>query len=238
MKSLKKILSAVLTAVMVFSTVSCSKSESSTENANTQGVRVDKGNDIPDNVSVSEEQMPYGATMLALFPENDENVKIPVEFDKRFFSSDENGNYPELYRVSDYFVSLNQNDKDLFTEVFYKPYLEFAVNETGFSDIESYFNDYHDYMTKSLGEGFEVDYIIIESLETKADNPERFSQLDERLSNIDKDISQKIDEGSEKYITLECTYNINGEGSYAFSYRLDETVSLYLYTIDGVAYIV
>ena len=82
-KFILKTVSAIISCALLMSFSSCSNSENNTSS----GGRVDAG-DLPDNYSADEENLPYGATLTELKPSYDENTKIAVEFDNRFFKAD------------------------------------------------------------------------------------------------------------------------------------------------------
>lgn len=186
--------------------------------------------------NMSEEDMPYGATITSLNSTYDPNVKIPTEFDNRFFAESD-GKFPEIYLVSDYIYALNNSDGELMSETVYKPYLDYQIKEAGVESADEYVKASHDTLAQSLGGEFEINYIYIDSCDENADSD--FTRMDEILDSIgDEKISEKVN--SRKKITIGgyTTYQMaDGSGEFSLAEHSDP-ILLYIYQIDGEYYLI
>ena len=232
-KTFLKTLSAVLLCAVLFSLSSCSNSN----NSSSEGGRVD-GGDLPDNYSAEEEDLPYGATLTELKPSYDENAKIAVEFDNRFFTAD-GEKFPDVYKITDYMYALNNVDVDLMNQTFYPPYLEYAYKQAGNDNAKDYLQSYYDNLHDKLGDDFYFSYIDITGVLTEKDSEaqEGFNSIDEVLKEIEGDsITDRITSRKVIYIGGYTMYN-NESGSYILTEALGREVVLYLYEIDNQLYI-
>ncbi len=231
---MKKIIlkaAAILSCAVLMSFSSCSSG-----NESSSGGRVDAG-DLPDNYNADEENLPYGATLTELKPNYDENVKIAVEFDNRFFKAD-GEKFPEVYKITDYMYALNNIDVDLMNETFYPPYLKYAYEQAGYDNVKDYLQSYYDNLHDMLGD-FTFSYIDITGVLTEEDEESKsyFDNVDSILKEIEgDDILSKITSRKIVYIGGYSMYNLEG-GSYQLIEGLGREVTLYLYEIDGKTYI-
>ena len=231
-KIILKTVSAVLSCALLMNFSSCSSSDSESSSS---GGRVDAG-DLPDDYSADEQDLPYGATLTELKPSYDEDTKLAVEFDNRFFD-EKDGKYPEIYKITDYMYALNNVDVDLMNETFYPPYLEYAYKEAGYDNAKDYLQSYYDNLHEMLGD-FTFNYIDVTGVLTEDDEESvsYFNDVDEILKSIDSSIIDKISSRKIVYIGGYTMYN-NESGSYQLTEGIGREVTLYLYEIDGQIYV-
>lgn len=215
---IKRIMAAAVSGAIVFCAAGCE----------------DKNNSSGESASVvTEEEMPYGATVTKLLPSANENVKVAVEYDNRFLTEE------EAILVSDYIAALNNVDAELMEQTVYLPYLEDILAYNGISDTETYLSSMHDNIENSYAEGgeFEFDYVVIESCldETSDESLTGFSTIDSAIKTLSgEDVAITL----RKRVGLEILFTINGEGSYSLKNRQGSSSSLYIYEIDGQLYII
>ncbi|MBR1591601.1 MAG: hypothetical protein IJ666_01115 [Ruminococcus sp.] len=231
-KIILKTVSALLSCAVMMSLSSCSNQNNDTSSS---GGRVDAG-DLPDSYNADEQDLPYGATLTELKPSYDENAKISVEFDNRFFT-EEDGKYPEIYKITDYMYALNHVDVELMNETFYQPYLEYAYKEAGCGSVKEYLQSYYDNLYEKLGD-FTFSYIDVTGVLTEDDEEARsyLNKVDEILNSIESGITDKITSRKIVYIGGYTMYS-NDAGSYQLTEALGREVTLYLYEIDNQLYV-
>lgn len=237
-KNLIKCVAVVMAGAMIMSLASCEKSSESSES----GVRVDSGQDLPDNYYVDEKDMPYGATMTELYEEKDSNVKITIEFDNRYFTMiEEDHTFPEVYKVSDYMYGLQEKDTALLESVMYKPYLEQSFSTIGCENMEDYVNQFYNMLSEKLGGDFIFTYLHINDCKDETDEETKayFNELDASLAeSVDADIVDRITSRKLIYIGGDTMYELKGgEGGGLLSEKFSSPIMLYLYEIDGNTYL-
>ena len=110
---------AVLAASLAFSFSSCSdKSGSSSTEGNLAG------GELGSDVNVSQEDLPYGASIMQLTPDID-GVPIMTEIDDRFLSTEEGT------AVSEYFGSFSKKEESLLESATYPAVLDFRLKTEG-----------------------------------------------------------------------------------------------------------
>lgn len=230
---MKKLLCSITAILMACAVTGCSGEESSSSEAGKQIV-----SDAGSGVNVAEEDMPYGSTIFELSEENDDHIKIVTDFDKRYFGGEDEDNpdYSEIYKIHDYIVSLNTNDHDLLRQVYYPEYLEYACNNNGYDDVDTYIDELYNTIVMYLGEDFEINYIDVsnclgdENLGAK-DYMQTVDGYLEGIGALDKVTSRKVIE-----IGGYTTYTADN-GVYQLTNHM-ESIILGVYIIDGQAYIV
>lgn len=230
---MKKILCGIMAVLMVCAATGCSDKESASSTSGKQLV-----SDAGDNVNVAEEDMPYGSTVFELSENNDDHVKIITGFDKRYFGGDDEDNpdYSEIYKIHDYVSALNSNDHDLFKQIYYPEYLEYACTNHGYDNVDTYIDELYNTIVKYLGEGFEINYIDVSNCldDTNTGAKDYMQTVDGYLDGIgalDKVTSRKVIEigGYTAYKTESGIYQLTNHM---------ESIILGVYEIDGQAYIV
>lgn len=175
---------------------------------------------------VSQENLPYGATVTQLTPDID-GVPVMTEYDNRYLTAEEGT------LVCNYFAGIALKDADMFSSAVYPPYLEFRLKTLNGISTEEFVEGQYETVNKSTGGDFEFTYIMITDClrEGEFDN---FSAFDNILLDMNPDA--KITE--RKYLQIDCMYNdtTNG-GNYSLKNRLGGEISLCLYTIDGKPYL-
>lgn len=230
---MKKLLCSITAVIMAFALTGCSDEENSSSQTGKQLV-----SNAGSNVNISSEDMPYGSSVFELTSENDDHITIMTDFDKRYFGGDDEDNpdYSEIYRIHDYVVALNTNDHDLFKQVYYPDYLDYACTNHGYDNVDTYIDELHDTIVKYLGEDFEIDYIDIssclgdENLGAK-DYMQTVDGYIEGIGASDKVTSKKVIE-----IGGYTTYS-TADGNYQLTNHM-ESIILGVYVIDGQPYLV
>lgn len=223
---LKKSVVAVLAAVFLMSAVGCEK-------------KTEYSDIIDEYGSIAEEDLPYGSTIVQLKPSTNENVKMSIEYDRRFLTEE------EVIKVSDYMQALNDCDTSLMESTVYPDYLTYLKEVNSVESTETYLTVMHDGIKTSYTDGsdFEFNYILVNSCldETSSDDETGFSILDSILDSYAKksgqdDVSSKIT--SRKLVGIDTMYTLASDGgSYSLTNRTGSDQQIYIYTIDGQIYI-
>lgn len=194
---------------------------------------------IDDVGSIAEDDLPYGSTIVQLKPEIDENIKMSIEYDRRFVTEE------EAVKISDYMFALNNADGELMETVVYPDYLEKIKSDNGLSSTTDYLNTMIENIKTQYtdNEDFTFNYILVNDCldDTSSDTEDTFSILDDILdtyanSKGKEPVSSKIT--SRKLVKIDTMYTLNESGgSYSLTNRTGADQQLYLYTIDGQLYI-
>lgn len=230
----------VLAGAMMLTFPSCGSSKDSSETNGTE-LTGDNGKDYADNVGdASEDELPYGATIMRMDKEYYPEAVITTEFDRRFFTEvDEK--FPEIQKVINYMEALNAVDASLMESSFYPEYLAKMVENAGAADTKAYIQQYHDNLESKLGAGYRINYMDVVDCrdETDPDVAEYFSNIDKALDEVcGEKISEKVTSRKMATIGGYSTYNLNGEGSYVLMDHLDNEINFVIYQIDGEYWIV
>lgn len=231
---MKKIIAAALTALLgITALTACGDKE---ESAPDSGILGAGGQGIPSDYNITGENMGYGASIVELKPQNNENVRVMIGFDKRYFSEEE---YGAIYRITDYIAAMNENDHELFKEIFYDGYLDYAAGQTSIEDADTYIDTFEASLTESLGEDFEIDYIDVSACYDSSDNASAsdFEGIDSVLVQLagDDSILDKVDYRRVVEIGGNTTYK-TPKGNYLFTNH-ERAFMLCIYRIDGQYYI-
>lgn len=216
----------VLACALMLACVSCSE-ESSGSSGESKNMLV--SDNAGKGVNVSEEEMPFGATMTDLYAPDD--VPISISYENRFMTAD------EAEKISDYISAINSCDAELMQKTCYPPYLEYLVTQYENTDVQNYLDTRHDTIANTYTNGeFDFNYILINSLmdEDDDDSETGFSQLDSKIHEKSPDAEIT----SRKQVGIDILYSLeNDNGSYSLSARTGSDMILYIYTIDGQTYI-
>lgn len=237
---MKRTAALLLAAAMTVGAASCSKAgESGSSNVNLAG-------DGP-NGDIAEENLPYGSTITRLMHDYDEDALITIEFDHRFFE-EQDGKFPEIYKLTQYFEALNNGDGELMRQAFYPDYLDYSYRTAGFSNADEYIQSYHDsiagyisaYALNTLQQendgDFRIDCILVNDLVAYEENPSEFTNMDNSVNVVEEGLASKAED--KKKVYLECMYTlVDGGGSYELSTAVGSEITLYLYKIGGTWYV-
>ncbi len=230
---MKKIIAAAMAALLgITALTACGDKE---DGASESGILGAGGQDIPDDYSLAGDGMEYGASVVELKPETNENVRVMICFDKRYFSEEE---YGAIYKISDYIAAINNNDHQLIDEIFYDGYLDYAAGQMGMDDSDAYIDSFETSLTESLGEDFEIDYIDVSACYDAEDSASAtsFEQADEILTQLaGDDILDKVDYRRVVEIGGNTTYK-TPQGNYLFTNH-ERPFMLCIYRIDGEYYL-
>ena len=198
-----------------------------------------EGKESSNSYTLNQENMEYGATITELRPSANENVKIMISFDNRFFGgSGEEKDYSDIYSICDCIAGFNTNDHQLIKDHSYPGYLDNVAEQTGAAGADEYLDSYVEKLTDTLGEGFEIDYIDISKCSGESDDESEyyFGTVDRTLIEIaGADVLDKVT--SRKMITIggDTSYTLP-TGTYKLTNHASEMVFC-LYQIDGEYYI-
>lgn len=226
---MKKLLCGITAVIMTCAMASCSDSE---ENQQSQaGNQLVSGADK--NVNLSQDDMPYGATICELSSANDEHITIMTDFDKRYFAdADDNPNYDEVYKIYDYIIAIDTNDHDLLKSITYPGFYEHFCEENDLT-FDEYIDSVSAQLHDDIGEDSAISFIDISNCTYDGENVEAFYSLrDEILSEIG---AGEVTSRKTVEIGGYTTFN-NSTGSYLLTEH-SQTIVICVYEIDGQTYI-
>lgn len=191
---------------------------------------------MPSGTNIAEQDMPYGATITKMLPENFPEIKITTEYDNRFLSED------EAALVSNYFLAVNNNDVELLRSLYYEGYSDYYSKYIGFFDTSAYLSGMREEMTELIKDEYEFDYILINDCVKSTDDAASsfvFPTVDDLLKKFGEerdnaDITNRVN--SRKVVRVEAFYT-NENGDYSLSNRYGNDIDIYIYRINGKAYI-
>lgn len=209
---------AVLAAVtvMTFASYSCSGKDSSSDNAGNLA-----GDGPAEGVSISSDDMPYGATVTKL--QNDD-IPVPIEYDYRYMTEEEGK------KLSEYFAAIGLKDADMIAGASYGSYLEHNFSSMNVSNIEDYLTVSYDSLKTYTEEDFQFSYFIVSDV---TQNEDVYPYYDELIYSIDPDA--KIE--SRKVATMDLYYDTESAKSCSLYYRMGNYIQVCVYQIDGQIYI-
>lgn len=217
----------ILACAFVLACVSCSDDNSGSSGKSKNMLVSDN---IGKGINVTEDEMPFGATMTDLYSDKD-GVPISISYDNRFMTAD------DAEKISDYISAINTCDAELMQKTCYPSYLEYLVEYYENTDVQNYLDTRHQIIVNSYINGeYDFNYILINSLkdENDDDSDTGFSQLDAKIHEKSPDAEIT----SRKMVEIDILYSLeNDNGSYSFSKRTGSDMTLYIYTIDGQIYI-
>ena len=232
MKRILRAAAALLLAGAMACGVSCGDKESSAS-----GVRIDEGANARKNMTDEEYHSSY-MTNFDLKPEDDENIKIMISFDNRYFGK-EGTDYTEIYLIDKYFDALNNNDISGILSCYYPGYLDSLCGEDTFATPEEFAKTYRDQLAGLFGEDFKFGFIEISDC-TSGGDPETenmFQNRDDTLKAAFGDaIADKITD--RKLVTIGGDSYVTGGGGWAeVNQMISEGIVFCVYTIDGQPYL-
>ena len=219
--------SLLIAAALAAPLAACSDKDSSSGSAGS--IHSDEGNIagsvLDDDVNVAQEDLPYGATVMQLTPEND-GVPVITEFDYRFLSNEEGK------KAAEYLSSLALKDVSLLEGSTYPPSLSNRLAREGSLTSQEFLDEEYELITSYTGGDFKFTYYLINNVLTEADTD--FSSYDKLV--LDSDPNAEITD--RKYVEIECLYSLtSSDGSYSLTNRIGSDIALYVYTIDGGVYV-
>jgi hypothetical protein rflaF_06591 len=206
---------AVVT-VMTLASYSCSGKDSSSDNAGNLA-----GGGPAEGVSVSSEDMPYGATVTKL--QNDD-IPVPIEYDYRYMTEEEGR------KLSEYFAAVGLKDADMIAGACYGSYLEHFYSTMNVSNIQDYLMVSYDSLKTYTGEDYEFSFFIVSDV---IQNEDVYPYYDELIYSINPDA--KIE--SRKIATMDLYYDTESAKSCSLYNRMGNYIQVCVYQIDGQVYI-
>jgi len=233
MKAILKKTAAVVTAaaMMTVSAACSSKKEESSSLSNMVG------NGPSDSLVMDEDNMPYGATMTSLKNSNNDKVKIDIDFDPRYFEQD-GTDYPEIYLLTEYIEAMQNRDSEKLEKLFYKPYLDFSVQRSSFSDTADYLEKYVDNLENRAKSEIEFTYIVVDTClnENESENLTDFEFVDQKINELSgEQLTDKVK--SRKLVYMDIAFKDSQGNTYMINDTLGSDLSVYIYNIDGTYYL-
>lgn len=185
-----------------------------------------------DKKSSKTDELPYGATMQV----NKTDLPFPIEFDNRFL------NDSEMTAVVNYFYSVETNDATIAETASYPPYISNLAKSVGFDSVEAFLKNLDGTIAGYLNtDDYSYSYINVTSCNDENDKDvyTYFNELDKMLaeaeseSGSEEDILSKVE--SRKLVSVDITCDVNGESVSLTDVTGEQQV--YIYTIDGTAYV-
>ncbi len=213
-------------AMMAVSAVSCSDSKKNDEKAKSKGNLA--GGDLPENASVSEDDMPYGAEYKQLRAEEEKDLPMSVEYDPRYMTDE------EAKQVVNYFWSLSSKDPSYLEKAVHPDLLKYRLDEAG-TTAQEFLNKEYDLIKEYTESDFTFTVTLVDGI-LKAD--EKSSDFEFYDSLVEKAIPHaKVTD--KKLFMVNCTYSKpDDNGVYSLQMRLGDYVDVAVYTIDGNPYII
>lgn len=209
-------------AAMTFSAVSCSSGkESSKVNSNNIA-----GGDVPEDVSLSLEDMPYGGEYKQLTPK-DSDVPIGVEFDPRFMTDD------EAKKVVDYFYSLSSGETARLENAVAPELLKYRLETSNLESAQAFLDAEYELIKQYTQADFKFKFVLVDGVLKGDTGYEAYDALVKKAMP-----SAKVTE--KKVFKVNCTYERPDDvGSvYSLALRLGDDVTVAVYTIDGEPYVI
>ncbi len=178
------------------------------------------GNSPPDDVQISEDEMPYGSTLSQLKTD----VPIPIEYDNRFMTEEEGR------KISEYFAAVGTKDADMLSEVSYDSYLELNFESMNVSSLQEYVEGYYESIKSYTGEDYEFSFITVSDV---TEDESVYPYYDNIINSINPDA--KIE--SRKVATIDILYKTESVKSSLISGKIGDYIKICVYQIDGQVYI-
>ena len=231
---MKKFLCAALCAILACSAMTgCDKKDKPAD-----GQQMVGNGEMSDDLNIQQDDMPYGAMLIELLPENDEKIQYIIDFDKRYFGGDmDNPDYSEIYLIHDYIVGLNENDHEKIKSLYYPGYLEKVCEINGYSSTDEYLNSLITAMRTLLGEDFVIDYIDVSNCYNENDDiaATYFTQAAKIINDFDASLNEKITSRKIAEVGGYTCYSKTG-GSFQLTNYCDP-ILLRIFNVDGKYYL-
>lgn len=230
---------AAAAAAMIVACSSCGGKGSSSEEATTKNPNELVG-DAGDDVNISSDEMPYGATLFQM-TEADYGVPATTEVDSRFFNEE------EARLICNYFWAICSKDGDLFSSVSYPAYLDHILSDNNYGSAKEYMEDYYNEYYTVIGTDYEFSYIYAADCKN-TDSGFNFEKYDQ----IIRDIAPDAKVTSKKAVPVYLNYSaVDGNGggeviprdTYDFpvgGIELGDSgfIWICIYEIDGNSYVI
>lgn len=224
MKSMKRVLCLITSAMLLTAFASCSSGESSNSGSEPTTAKNLVG-DITDQKY--QDDSVYGAHMQQHF--KDDDFVITTEVDYRYVTDD------EAKLLAKYIAAIGSKDGSLMEQALYPEALKFVLEKNNCKSADEYVQILHDqlgtFMNKE-GEKYDdyvFDYVVAEQYATDEDID--FGRYDEIVYDADPDAEIT----NRKRLSVDA---IDDEhGSRSINYRMGGYIDVYIYTINGVPYV-
>lgn len=218
---IKKLNALLIVAVLTTSLYSCGGKSS--ESDSNEGNLV--GDDIDGNVNLEQDNMPYGATMTSLNPNNDD-VAFKVEYDHRFLTAD------EAKAVADYFEGVSTKNAEKLESVFVPYILEQRLELNQLNSTQDYADGLYNAVKRYTELDFDISFININAALDASEHD--FSSFDSYIFSDNPDA--KIT--SRHFVSAEIYYNTEDAKSCSLYKKMDRYIQFGVYVVDGKTYII
>lgn len=135
--------------------------------------------------NITEEELPYGATMR----ENKTGFAVPMTYDRRFLEEE------QVTAVANYFASIQNLDVDLYLENALPVYTEYQINEVySYQETSELVTSLHQGIANQTGEDFKFQMILINefSQDKSFGGLEAMLDLLDNITDSDTKFSEQI----------------------------------------------
>ncbi|MBO4524141.1 MAG: hypothetical protein J5723_05595 [Ruminococcus sp.] len=181
--------------------------------------------EIPDDVNMKLDDMPYGGEFRKLLPE-EFDTPIGVDRDPRYLSD------KEAAKLADYFYAISEKKPEYLEKALHPDFLKTLLEKTGTDSAQSYVDIEYDLIKEYTETDYSFDFVLVDDMVTDEDILNGYaSSIRSALPNA------KI--SSVKVFKINCTYKALPDegGSYSLKERIGDYVTLCVYTADGEPYI-
>lgn len=222
-KLITKAAAFIAAAAMTVSAVSCSGKESSSEGGNNL-----IGGEVPDDVSIAAEDMPYGAQYKTLTPD-DADIPMGIDFDPRYMTDD------EAKKVVDYFYSMSSREPARLENAVYPPVLKYRLANSPTPTAQEFLDSEYELIKNYTQSEYSFTFVLVDGALTDAADSGEFSAYDAILQEADPDANVT----DKKLFMVNCTYSKPDDGGvYSLQMRLNSYLYVAVYTIDGEPYVI
>ena len=208
-------------AVMAFSAASCSSKKGSSNNPANQA-----GADLPDDLSISLEDMPYGGEYEHITAGEDD-FKLDIEIDPRYVTRD------AARALVNYFYSFNTQDPEYLKKAVPADLIAYHLKNDGYESEKAFLDAEYEFLMQYTGSEFTMDCVLIDGISANPDST--FAYYD----NLMKTVSPDCNITDRKLYYVDCTYHKpDDDGSYSLRYRFGDYMEICIYTIDGTEYVI
>ncbi|WP_295086227.1 hypothetical protein [Ruminococcus sp.] len=181
--------------------------------------------EIPDDVNMKLDDMPYGGEFRKLLPE-EFDTPIGVDRDPRYLSDE------EAAKFADYFYAISEKKPEYLEKALHPDFLKTLLEKTGTDSAQSYVDIEYNLIKEFTETDYSFDFVLVDDMVTDEDIINGYS------STVRSSLpGAKITDV--KVFKINCTYkSLSDEGgSYSLKERLGDYVTLCVYTADGEPYI-
>lgn len=184
--------------------------------------------EIPDNVNIGLDDLPYGGQFKKLLPD-EYDTPIGVDFDSRYLSDE------EAAKIADYFYAISEKDPEYLEKALHPDYLRYILDQTGAESAQAYLDMEYEMIKQFTGKDYSFDFVLIDDMVDNSDGT--------GLTGYDVTVAKAIPDGkvtAKNGFMVNCTYTAKPDdgGSYSLQARIGDYITICVYTIDGEPYVI